>query len=195
MQKKKRCLFGGHLKICTKKGGKSYLSPIKTENFKFFINKSLYYFCVGNLLLLSEWPNLNRFGNHLEFWTKNCGKSHLIPIKTENFNFFINMSLSYFFLRNPALLSELPYFPKWPTYGQLLKKGLEHFRTLFFKSCPSTLEALPKFSFLCIFICVLNPCTGLLENPIALYGRFMVIFLIKNVQKSLGPWSLDPCCL
>ncbi len=73
-----------------------------------------------------NWVTLTYFQGHRRPFCKNHTKSHFSPIKTENFNFFINMSLSYFFLTNPVLLSELPYFPKWPTYGQLLKKASEN---------------------------------------------------------------------
>ncbi len=54
---------------------------------------------------------------------------HFSPIKTENFKFFIYKSLSYFSLRNLVLLSKLPNFLKWPTYGHFVtdKCAKSHF--------------------------------------------------------------------
>ncbi len=89
---------------------KSHFSPIKTENFNFFINKSLSYFSLRNPVLLSELPYFPKWPTYGDFVTDKCAISHFSPIKIENLNFFINKSLSYFSLRNPMLLSELPNF-------------------------------------------------------------------------------------
>ncbi len=105
----------GH--FVTNKCAKSHFSPIKTENFKFFINKSLSYFSLRNLVLLSEFPNFQKWRTYGHFVTEKCAKSHFLPINNENFKFFINKSLSYFPPSNLVKLSELPNFPKWLTYG------------------------------------------------------------------------------
>ncbi len=112
-----------------KKYAKSHFSPIKTDNLKFFINKSLSYFSLRNLVLHSEFQNFQKWPTYGHFVTDKCAKSRFSPIKTENFKFFINKSLSYFSLRNLVLHSEFQKFSKWPTYGHFVtdKSAKSHF--------------------------------------------------------------------
>ena len=91
---------------------KSHFSPINRNNFNFSTNKSLSYFFLGNLLLLSKVPFFFQNGRLMAvFWLK----SHFSPINSNNFNFSTNKSLSYFFLGNLLSLSKLPIFSKWQT--------------------------------------------------------------------------------
>ena len=101
-----------------KKNPKSPFSPINRNNFNFSTNKSLSYFFLSNLLLVSTLPYFSKWPTYGHFWLK----SHFLPINNNNFNFSTNKSSSYFFLINLLLLSKLPYFSKWLTYGRILVK-------------------------------------------------------------------------